>query len=110
MKISLSLTSATELKLYVKPENSSVVMPSNAKAVDFNGVTYYEFSISNIGPHLLDTMRSFTITTNQGTATVSLPALFYVKSTLNNSSTTSDRKLALTAYYQYYEAAKACVG
>ncbi|MBO4650279.1 MAG: hypothetical protein J5653_03710 [Clostridiales bacterium] len=109
MKISLTLTSATELKLYVKPENSSVVMPSNAKAVDFNGVTYYEFSVKNIGPHLLDKTRSFEITTNLGTATVSLPATFYVKNMLNKSTTTEAQKVALTAYYQYYKAAKACV-
>jgi len=110
MKISLSLTSVTALKLYVKPEDSSVIMPKNAKAVDFDGVTYYEFAINNIGPHLLDTMRTFEITTNKGTATVSLPAIFYVKNMLNKSTTTNDQKLALTAYYQYFKAAKAITG
>lgn len=110
MKISLSLTSVTALKLYVKPEDSSVIMPNNAKAVDFGGVTYYEFAINNIGPHVLDTMRTFEITTNKGTATVSLPAIFYVKNMLNKSTTTNDQKLALTAYYQYFKAAKAITG
>jgi len=108
--VSLTLTSVTTLKIYVKPENSSVIMPRNSTSVNLNGEKYYVFSVSNIGPNHLDTQRRFEIKTNQGTATISLPALFYVKTMLNYGLTTQAQKLALTAYYRYYEAAKALVG
>ena len=108
--VSLTLTSVTTLKIYVKPENSSVIMPRNSTSVNLNGEKYYVFSVSNIAPNHLDTQRRFEIKTNQGTATISLPALFYVKTMLNYGLTTQAQKLALTAYYRYYEAAKALVG
>ena len=81
------------------------VTSTDCTAVDFSGVTYYEFDVTDIGPKNLGKTQTITINTNQGTATVNLPAMVYVKNMLNKDTVPENQKLALAAYYFYYSAA-----
>ncbi|MBQ5968463.1 MAG: hypothetical protein IJL60_11890 [Clostridiales bacterium] len=105
MKIALSMNSKTVLKVYVKAASGVTVTSTDCTAVDFSGVTYYEFDVTNIGPKNLGKTQTITINTNQGTATVNLPAMVYVKNMLNKDTVPENQKLALAAYYFYYSAA-----
>ena len=105
MMISLTMNSKTVLKVYVKPQTGVTITSTDCKPVVFSGVTYYEFDVTDIGPKHLGRPQTITINTNQGTATVNVSAMFYVKNMLNKDTLASNQKMALAAYYFYYSAA-----
>ena len=69
--------------------------------------TRYRVDIKNISAHLLGYMYMLEVETENGTATVTVSALSYVYSALNNEANAGNTNLqnAMAAIYYYYEAA-----
>ncbi|MDO4193985.1 MAG: hypothetical protein Q4D24_11825, partial [Erysipelotrichaceae bacterium] len=110
----LHLDSETVLTVYIYPENGTEVTAS----CTFNGKTYYAdklsderyaIQISNIAASLLGQ----TITINgdaDGEFTITVSALSYARSVLNNDSYDAEAKNTLAALYKYYDAVVAYRG
>ena len=105
IKVGLTLTSATELRVSVKPESDAQISGDYITKT-INGQTYYQFSRKNIGPKSLDTAMNFDITTDKGTARISVPAIYYIRLALDSDSFTTDQKVSMVAYFYYYYSAK----
>ena len=104
-RFSLTLNAKTVINFLVKPGEGVNVTTAGYKTKTINGETYYQYTTEKIGPRNLGRSYSVTIETNNGTATVSAPAMAYVKLALNDSNLDTNKKKAMTAYYKYYYAA-----
>ena len=104
IKVGLTLTSATELRVSVKPESDAKIS-GDYTTWTINGQTYYQFSRKNIGPKNLGTKMAFEITTDKGTASISVPAIYYIKRALDSNTFTYDQKISMVAYFFYYYSA-----
>lgn len=104
IKVGLTLTSATELRVSVKPESNAQIS-GDYTTKTINGQTYYQFSHKNIGPKSLDTRMTFVITTDKGTASISVPAIYYIRLALDSDTFTTDQKISMVAYFFYYYSA-----
>ncbi len=111
---SVRLDSDTAILVYFKPTANY----DGSFTVTLDGETYtatkqsdgrYLVEIPNIGAHLLGTTYTIVATTDNGTATVTVSALSYVRSILNSSTYANDAtaKNAACAIYAYCAAAKA---
>ena len=110
---SVRLDSDTAILVYFKPTANY----DGSFTVTLDGETYtatkqddgrYLVEIPNIGAHLLGTTYTIVATTDNGTATVTVSALSYVRSILNSSAYADDAtaKNAACAIYAYCAAAK----
>ena len=106
-KFTLVLNSKTVIGVYVKPESGAKVTSTGFKKTKLSGEVYYLYKTPKIGPKNLGKLYTVEAKTNVGTATVEGSAMSYVKAALNNDGFTEAKKLALTAYYYYYLAARA---
>ena len=107
VKLGLTLNSKTEFRVSVKPASGVSITSTGYTTKEIDGATYYQFTVWKIGPRALGTPRSFTITTTRGTATITVPAIYYVNNILTKDKYNTNQKLALVAYYNYYSAAMA---
>lgn len=107
VKLGLTLNSKTEFRVSVKPASGVSITSTGYTTKEIDGSTYYQFTVGKIGPRALGTPRSFTITTTRGTATITVPAIYYVNNILTKDKYNTNQKLALVAYYNYYSAAMA---
>ena len=107
VKLGLTLNSKTEFRVSVKPASGVSITSTGYTTKEIDGATYYQFTVGRIGPRALGTPRSFTITTTRGTATITVPAIYYVNIILTKDKYNTNQKLALVAYYNYYSAAMA---
>ena len=108
---SLNLSSETSINVYIKPESG---VPVTASAI-FNGKDYeaelqpdgrYLVKITGIPATLLG--ETITVTGDaDGAFSISVSALSYVRSVLNNDSFSENAKNAVSALYNYYIAAAA---
>ncbi len=106
IKVGLTLNTRTELRVSVRPTDGVTITSSGYTERQINGVTYYQFAVKNIGPKNLDYSYTINVSTSQGTAEISVSALYYLKAILNSNALTDNQVLALTAYYNYYLAAE----
>ncbi len=104
IKVGLTLTSATELRVSVKPESDAQISGDYITRT-INEQTYYQFSRKNIGPKSLGTPMTFEITTDKGTANISVPAIYYIRLALDSDTFTYDQKISMVAYFFYYYSA-----
>ncbi len=104
-KFSLTLNEKTVINITVKPAAGVLITSGGYKTRDIGGETYYQFSTAPIGAGNLGTAYTITVVTDHGEATVTASAMSYVRAALNSDTLTNGKKLAMTAYYQYYRAA-----
>ncbi|MCR4730199.1 MAG: hypothetical protein K5881_04635 [Saccharofermentans sp.] len=107
VNVGLSIASQTELRVSVKPGSGVTITSTNCIPRTINNEQYYQFSRKNIGPKALGNNMAFTIVTDQGTATVNVSVMYYVRVALASTSFTEAQKYALVAYYNYYVSAMA---
>ena len=111
--ITFSLLLSSETSIYVYFAPASGYEGSFTVTVDDNAVTpltengRYVVRIPNVAAHLLSTTHEIVVTTDSGTATVSVSALSYVKAMLDNYTGEDDgfKLAAAAAIYQYSKAA-----
>ena len=104
VKVGLTLNTQTELRVSVKPGEGVTITSTGYTERQIDGSTYYQFSVKNIGPKNLGKTYTVTVETNQGTATIQLAAMYYLKSIMNGNKLNEAQMKALTAYYNYYTA------
>jgi hypothetical protein len=102
VSIGLAITSKSELRVSVNLSSGVQMISTDCTTSTSGNATSYIFSVKNISPENLGENKVFTIQTSQGTATITAPALSYVRSILNNSGTSEALKIAMVAYYRYY--------
>lgn len=107
IKFSLTLNSNTRINVYVT--DSGLTLQDGSDADHSGG--YYIFKTRTLGPRLLGTPETVTVTNSAGnSATINVSAMSYAYAVLNKAETDSDtlaKKVAMTAYYNYYQAAAA---
>ena len=84
INVGLSIASQTELRVSVKPGSSVTITSTNCIPRTINNEQYYQFSRKNIGPKALGNNMAFTIVTDQGTATVNVSVMYYVRVALSS--------------------------
>lgn len=107
VNVGLSIASQTELRVSVKPGSGVTITSTNCIPRTINNEQYYQFSRKNIGPKALGNNMAFTIVTDQGTATVNVSVMYYVRVALSSTALSEAQKYALVAYYNYYVSAMA---
>ncbi len=107
LTFSLTLNSKTAINVFVQLEDGvTLVSPDPYETITEDGIKKYKFTTEKIGPRNLDKKYTFNIETSKGTAKVTASAMSYVYGILNSSDTTTEQKYAMTAYYNYYQAAE----
>ena len=107
VKVGLTIASQTELRVSVKPGSGINITSTGYTLRTIDNEQYYQFSKKNIGPKALGNNMSYVITTGQGSATINVSVMYYVKIAIASNTLNSAQLLALTAYYNYYQAAMA---
>lgn len=105
VQVALTLNSRTELKIYVKLADGVTMVTSGYTTAQLNGVQYYVFSISNIGPKNLGKTYTKSIETSSGVAEISASAMYYANALMNSYTLNEKQMLAMSSYYNYYMAA-----
>ena len=75
--------------------------------VRLSGAAYKRIRITGIAADKLNKAYTIEVTTDQGTARITVSALSYVNTILNSTSFSADAQKAMAAFYRYYEAAAA---
>jgi hypothetical protein len=104
-KFSLALNEKTVINISVKPADGVQITSGGYTTRIIGSDTYYQFSTAPIGAKNLGTAYDIVVQTDHGTATITASAMSYVRAALNSGSMAREKKLAMTAYYQYYAAA-----
>ena len=107
VKVALTLNTQTELRISVKPADG-VTIESDASEYtirEINNETYYQFTIKDIGPKKLAETKTLTVETSQGTVTIGVSVMYYVRQILSSNQFENKYKYAMVAYYNYYHAA-----
>lgn len=107
----LTLNSQTRINVYVKSDGaafSSVTgaVPNGTRTI--GGEPYLRFDTAQISAGNLGNAYTVTVVTDSGTATVTASAMSYVYAVLEGAFT-EEKQYAMTAFYYYHTAAKACM-
>ena len=103
---SLTLNAQTRINISVRANNGVSITSSDCKPVSIGGKTYYQFTTDYIGAGNLGLGYPVTIDTDRGVAVITASAMSYVRSVLNSSSMSTEKKYAMTAFYDYCVAAE----
>lgn len=105
VKFSLSINENTKMKVKVKlAEGVTLSNPQDYTVED----GYYVYTSGPIGPLNLGVIKTVTVQTSAGNAVVQACPMTYVQQALADGSTASDnQKIAMIAYYQYWQQALA---
>lgn len=111
---SLTLNAKTVINLFIEKTDGLEIKSASiggmtlaVSTVTMDGKQYYMISSPSFGAGALETDFTFKVTTGTGEAQFTLSALSYVRSILNDDTYTNAEKYAITAIYEYAEAAKA---
>jgi len=112
IKFSLTLNSDTRINAFFKPGTGTEITTAGGKKTTINGEDYSQFRSEKINVLGLAGPHTISVETGQGSASLTASALSYAYTVLNsNANTVSDnKKYAMTAYYNYYAAAKGYSG
>ncbi|MBQ3935010.1 MAG: hypothetical protein II715_04260, partial [Clostridia bacterium] len=107
----LTLNAQTRINVYVKTDGaafSSVTgaVPNGTRTI--GGEPYLRFDTAQISAGNLGNAYTVTVVTGSGTATVTASAMSYVYAVLEGAFT-EEKQYAMTAFYYYHTAAKACM-
>ena len=72
-----------------------------------SGAAYKRIRITGIAADKLNKAYTIEVTTDQGTARITVSALSYANTILNSTSFNADAQKAMAAFYRYYEASAA---
>ena len=95
----------TTINFFGKPGEGENILSEGYKTATINKEIYYQFSENGIGPKNLGKAYSVSVKTDQGAATITASAMSYVKALLDNDTVEENKKLAMAAYFYYYQAA-----
>ena len=103
---SLTLNTQTMINVFFKPEDGVTITSPGLTETTLSDGTYYQFTTDLINTGNLGRMYTASVETSLGqTAEIQVSAMSYVKAVLDSDAFNLQKKLAMTAYYNYYAAA-----
>ncbi|WP_051689156.1 BspA family leucine-rich repeat surface protein [Butyrivibrio sp. AE2032] len=106
VKVALTLNARTDIRVSVKPADGVSITSDGYTKRTINSDIYYQFRISDISVTELGEAKLFHIETTGGEVEVTVSAMYYVKAALASSAIDENGKYALTAFYDYWQAAQ----